>query len=128
MLCLADAALDSPCGPPAPSATIQGLMCRRYKPFLVAEADAEPGDAGNEAAERLLQEYLAGSNDRKQPIDGTTPLFRDSACKVFCMLPGNQVRHARLLLTAMARCHHLFPLIALEFIDLPPLETGAGQQ
>ena len=83
------------------------VMCRRYKPFLVAEADAEPGEAGIETAERLLQEYLAGSNDRQQPIDLTTPVFRDSACKVFCMLPGNQVRRASLLHTAMARCLYL---------------------
>ena len=68
------------------------LLCR-YKPFLIAEADANPGSGGNEAAERSLQAYLLGSNDRKQTIDRTTPIFVDEASKVFCMLPGNQVCH-----------------------------------
>ena len=67
------------------------LFCR-YKPFLVVEAHAEPGEGGVETAEALLREYLEGSNDRKLAIDLTTPLFRDSDDNVSYMLPGNQVR------------------------------------
>ena len=69
---------------------IRRLRCR-YKPFLIAEVAAEAGEGGQETAESLLQEYLAGSNDRKLAIDRTTPMFRDSSGKVSCMLPGNQV-------------------------------------
>ena len=47
---------------------------------------------GLEAADQALRSYLAGSNDRQQVIDRTTPLFRDSGGKASYMLPGNQVR------------------------------------
>ena len=67
---------------------------RRYKPFLTAEIAL--GEGGLEAADQALRRYLAGSNDRKQVIDRTTPLFRDSAGKGSYMLPGNKVRHTSL--------------------------------
>lgn len=70
--------------------------------------DAKLGDGGEEAAEHLLEEYLGGSNDRKLSIDRTTPVFQDSAGKVYCMLPGNQVGHEGLHPMAVARCQYLF--------------------
>lgn len=48
-------------------------------------------EGGLEAADQALRSYLAGSNDRQQVIDRTTPLFRDSGGKASYMLPGNQV-------------------------------------
>ena len=60
----------------------------------MAEITLEEG--GLEAADEALRRYLAGNNDRKQVIDRTTPLLRDSAGKASYMLPGNQVRHTSL--------------------------------
>ena len=43
-----------------------------------------------EAAEALLREYLGGANDRRQRMDLTTPLWRNSEGAVSLYLPGIQ--------------------------------------
>lgn len=44
-----------------------------------------------EEAEALLRAYLGGANERRQRLDLTTPLWRDSEGAVFLALPGIQV-------------------------------------
>ena len=45
-----------------------------------------------EEAEALLRAYLGGANERRQRLDLTTPLWRDSEGAVFLALPGIQAR------------------------------------
>lgn len=74
------------------------LWClRSYKPFVVAQVAGKP----MEEAEALLRAYLGGANERRQRLDLTTPLWRNSEGAVFFALPGLQV--CACLVTCMIR-------------------------
>ena len=63
------------------------LLClRSYKPFVAAQVAGRPDDE----AEALLRAYLGGANARRQRLDLTTPLWRDSEGAVSFSLPGVQ--------------------------------------
>ena len=58
-----------------------------------------------EQAEALLREYLGGANDRRQRMDFTTPLLRNSEGAVSLYLPGIQV--GTLLHSLLANGSHM---------------------
>ena len=62
------------------------VPCGSYKPYVAAEVEGR----SEEAAEALLREYLGGANDRRQRMDLTTPLWRNSEGAVSLYLPGIQ--------------------------------------
>ena len=67
------------------------LWClRSYKPFVVAQVAGKPMDE----AETRLRAYLGGANERRERLDVTTPLWRNSDGAVFFALPGLQVSPA----------------------------------
>ena len=67
--------------------TQRALLClRSYKPFVVAQIAGKPMDE----AETRLRAYLGGANERRQRLDVTTPLWRNSEGAVFFALPGLQ--------------------------------------